>query len=241
MRRLRIAARLVALVAWLGISIAGFFILRVFAHRNPMPRAFLSGVARIVGARVKTVGKVIGPRTILLSNHVSWLDIPVLASQTGTAFVAHDGLAGNALLKWLCEMNNTVFIARSRRSTVPRQVKQVRAGLNKTPLLTIFPEGTTGNGHSLLPLKSALLSAVDPNREDVAVQPALISYGKDNRDIAWVGDEPGLDNFFRILARSRPLTVTLHLLPPLAGKELLDRKAIALATREALEKTLATI
>ena len=52
-----------------------------------------------------------------LANHVSWLDIPALAHATGTAFVAHDGLAAFPFLKWLCEMNDTVFIARHDRRT----------------------------------------------------------------------------------------------------------------------------
>jgi 1-acyl-sn-glycerol-3-phosphate acyltransferase len=57
--------------------------------------------------------------------------------------------------------------------------------------------------------------------------------------IAWVGDEPGLANAWRILARMRPVRLTLRFLEPLAGRALADRKAMAAATREAIARELA--
>ena len=67
----------------------------------------------------------------------------------------------------------------------------------------------------------------------IPVQPVLLDYA-DAPDIAWVGEEHGLDNFKRILARARPLRLTIRFLPPLEGEALTNRKTMAAAAREAI-------
>ncbi len=235
MRRVRIGLRLAAMVAWLIACIPGHLVTHTMLRRRVVPPIFLAGIAFIVGVRLTTTGTLARPRAILLANHVSWLDIPILAATSGAAFIAHDGLADSRFLKWLCEMNDTVFIARTRRATVAQQVEQVRAALDDAHVVTLFPEGTTNDGTALLPLKSSLLSAIDPAPEGVQVQPVYLDYGPDARAIAWVGDEPGMANFLKILGRGGDMPVTVHFLPPLQGDELAGRKRIAEATRRALE------
>lgn len=200
------------------------------------PRVFLSAIGAIAGLHLRIEGKP-ASGALLLANHVSWLDIPALAHATGSAFVAHDGLAAFPLLKWLCEMNDTVFVARHDRASIARQVQQVRAAMDRRGSLTLFPEGTTSDGTGLLPFKSSLLSALDPLPEGVVVQPVLLAY-EDAARIAWVGEEHGLDNFKRILARLRPIRLTLVFLPPLAGAALADRKAISAAARTEIAAAL---
>ena len=131
-------------------------------------------------------------------------------------------------------MNDTVFVARHDRSGVARQVAQVREAIRDTGALTIFPEGTTGDGTSVLPFKSSLLSAIEPVPAGIAVQPVLLDYGPKAADIAWVGEEHGLDNFLRILARRRPVRLDLHFLPVLSGDDVASRKTIAAAARAAM-------
>ena len=213
----------------------GFYYLwRLGRRHNPWPRLFLHGIARIAGVHIAVTGRRIDRGAFLLANHISWIDIPAIAGVTGSAFVGHSGLAANPLLRWLCRMNDTVFVARHDRASVATQVAQVREALRDTGALTIFPEGTTGDGASLLPFKSSLLSALDPRPEGIVVQPLWLDYGSDVSEIAWVGEEHGLDNFKRILARARPLRLTLHFLEPLEGEALANRKAIAAAAQAAI-------
>jgi len=202
---------------------------RLFGAGRWWPRVFLSSIGMIAGLHVQVEGQPV-KGALLLANHVSWLDIPALAHATGSAFVAHDGLAAFPFLKWLCEMNDTVFIARTDRSSVASQVQQVRAAMAERGTLTLFPEGTTSDGTGLLPFKSSLLSALDPLPPGAVVQPVLVAY-EDAARIAWVGKEHGLDNFKRILGRLRPIRLALVFLPPLADAALADRKAISAAAR----------
>ena len=141
-------------------------------------------------------------------------------------------------LKWLCEMNETVFIARHDRASITLQVQQVRAAMDQRGCLTLFPEGTTSDGTGLLPFKSSLLSALDPLPAGVVVQPVLLAY-EDAARIAWVGEEHGLDNFKRILARLRPIRLTMVFLEPLQGPALADRKTISAAARSEIAAALA--
>jgi len=66
----------------------------------------------------------------------------------------------------------------------------------------------------------------------------LLDYGAQAGEIAWVGEEHGLDNFKRLLASPRPIRLTVRFLPPLAGAALRDRKTMAAAARGALLEAL---
>ena len=235
---LRITIRLLAMLALLVICVPLYYLTRLLRLHNPWPRLFLGGVAWIAGVTISYRGEKVRRGAFLLANHVSWIDIPALAWASGTAFVAHDGLAAMPLLKSLCEMNDTVFIARHERRSVTKQIADVRTALSDTGALTVFPEGTTSDGTGLLPFQSSLLSAIEPIPDGIAVQPVLLDYGPEAARIAWIGEEHGLDNFLRILARSRPVRLTVHFLEPLTGAALTNRKTIAATARDELLNAL---
>ncbi len=236
--RVRIAIRLIGLAGLLIGCLAGHYITRAVVGPGVWPRRFLRAAARIAGADIRTAGHAGPAPLMLIANHVSWLDIMALAGTTGTAFVAHDGLSRQPFLRRLCELNRTVFIAREHRGAVAGQADQLRAALSQGSVLTLFLEGTTGDGIVLQRFKSSLLAAIDPMPSGLRVQPVLIDYGLAAREIAWTGGEPGLHNFLRILARSRRLRVTLRFLPPLEGAELTSRKTMAAAAEQRIRAAL---
>ena len=223
------------MLAWTGLAVATHLVALLAGRPWAVPPVYLAVLGRIAGLRLTVEGQP-RPGALLLGNHLSWLDVLALAAVSRTTFVAHSGLAGQPVLKWLCEQNGTIFITRDRRQTVTSQVEQVREALGHRRL-TIFPEGTTGDGRQLLPFKSALLSAVDLLPEGVPVQPVALLYDEPEA-IAWVGTEPGLHNAAKILARTRPVRLTLRFLDPLTGPALADRKTMAAAAREAIAVAL---
>ena len=235
----RAVIRVVCMTGLLLASVPLYYVWHVLRLRNPWPRIFLGGVAWLAGVELSYRGHKVGGGALLIANHVSWIDIPALAVASGSAFVGHDGLASMPLLKWLCRMNRTVFVARHDRTSVADQVEAVRTALSDSGTLTIFPEGTTSDGTGLLPFKSSLLSAFEPLPAGIAVQPVLLDYGAEAADISWIGEEHGFDNFLRILARAHPVQLTIHYLPVLSGESLHNRKTIAQAARDAILQQLA--
>ena len=237
---LRIAVRVAAMVVLLLACLLPYYLFALLRLHNPWPRVFLAGLCWIAGVQIKVVGERPKGSAFLIANHVSWIDIPAIAEATGSAFVGHDGLASVPLIKHLCAMNDTVFIARHDRASVHQQVEDVRRAIRDTGALTIFPEGTTSDGTGLLPFKSSLLSALEPVPESVRVIPVLLDYGAEAASLAWVGEEHGVDNFLRILARRRPVALTMTFCPPLSGEQVRDRKTMAAAAREALSASFRT-
>lgn len=231
---MRIVGRVAAMVLLMPVCAALHYAFRPFTDHNPWPRLFLKAVSGIVGLRISTCGERVERGAFFVANHVSWLDIPAICGLTGSAFVAHDGLAAHRLLHWLCRLNDTVLIARHDRTSIARQVEQVRQALRETGALTVFPEGTTYDGTHIAPFKSSLLSALSPIPQGIRVQPVWLDYGQRSEDIAWVGSESGLANFLRIAARRTPIALTIHFLPVLAGDALASRKTIAAAARDAI-------
>lgn len=231
---LRIVGRSLALLLLLLVLVPLHYVWSPFTEHNPWPRVFLKCVSRIIGLRIEIRGERVAQGAFFLANHVSWLDIPAIGSVTGTAFVAHDGLADHPVLHWICQLNDTVLIARHRRSSVARQVEQIRQALRETGALTVFPEGTTNDGTVIPPFKSSLLSALLPVPEGIRVQPVKLDYGPSARSVAWFGDEPGLTNFLKVAARREKIRLTIHFLPALDGEDLADRKSIAVAAHQAI-------
>jgi 1-acyl-sn-glycerol-3-phosphate acyltransferase len=236
--QLRIAIRVAAMAAALAICVTFYLLWTLAPARNPWPRIFLGWIGRISGLRLRIAGRPGVGRLLILANHISWLDIPALTAATGTSFVAQDGLAAVPLLKWLCEMHHTVFVARHDRTGVAQQVAALRQALAATGTITIFPETTTSDGHTLLPFKSSLLAALDPLPPGITVQPVWLDYGKQSASIAWVGVEAGLDNFKSVAARAQPIELTVHFLEPLIGEALTNRKTMTTAAREAIEQAM---
>ena len=204
--------------------------------RSRWPRWFLGAAGWIVGARPTVRGEPLKPRTLIISNHVSWLDILVLGGATGTAFVSKDNL-GHGVIHWLADQNATLYISREDRKGSRDQAVAIARAAERDQPITLFPEGTTGPGGEMLPFRSSLLEAATHASPDVEVRPLAIDYGEAAAEIGWHG-ESGKDNVLRILGRRGTLPIVVNLLPPLDRTS--DRKALAQKARDAIAETLAS-
>ncbi|SEN35451.1 lyso-ornithine lipid acyltransferase [Sphingomonas gellani] len=240
MRRVRLIGRIVALIAALSFGLILHATWRLARRPSPWPRRFLAAVAWITGARTRIQGSPLTRDVVFVANHLSWLDIPLLAGATGTAFVAKGELRRAPLVGWLSTLNHTLFVSRENRMGVAGQVAQLRAALAGVPCVAIFPEGTTGDSITLLPFKPALLAALDPPPPGVRVQPVCIDYGPETAALAWVGDEHGAHHAARVLGRAGHFVATLHFLPPFDPAPLGGRKAIAAEARRRIEQAMNT-
>ena len=227
---LRGIARVAALAGLALFCVLAHLATRAIFKQSNWPRRFLGWLARICGATVELRGKPVAQDVLFVSNHVSWLDIPIIAGATGTAFVSNSGVADWPLVGWLASLNNTVFVDRTDRAGIQAQIMVVRRALNSHQPLTVFPEGTTSNGRDLLPFKPSLLEVVTSTPREISVQPLHIDYCG-ARDLAWVGDEPAIRNAWRVLTRPGRFAVRLDCLEPFEPSAIGDRKAVAAESR----------
>lgn len=232
MKVLRAGARFLLLTAWLLLCLPLHGAWRIRGARSPWPRRFLGGVAAISGARVRVVGGPLPGPALLLANHTSWLDIPVLGGAAGARFVSKDGVDRWPVVGFLARLNETIFISREARAAVRDQAETLRRELAGPQPVALFPEGTTTDGRALLPFRASLLAAAD----GAAVHPVAIDYGDARQELAWFDNEPAIRNVLRIWGRRGRFDVIVGLLPALPPSG--DRKALAAAAQRAVGAAL---
>ena len=237
-QRIRFILRSLGLVAALLVFVPLHYLYRIFRYGSPFPMWFLGTAAWICGARVRRIGTPLRRDVFFVANHISWIDILALAGASGTAFVAKQELSEVPIIGWLCSLNRTVFVKRENRMGVAEQVNALREALADNWSVTVFPEGTTTDNHSLLPFKTSMLSVLEPPPPGVLVQPVMLNYGKVGEEIGWIGDEGGINNARRVLGRKGSFRVDIHFLEPFSPDQYRGRKAIGQKAREEIETAL---
>lgn len=236
--RVRAYVRIARLVLLFLAYIGPHFIAKTFTRRSPWPSRFLGAAARISGVRATVEGPPVGPHSLILANHTSWLDILVLAGATGTRFVSKAEVERIPFIGWLSSQNRTLYVDRAERGDAHGQVRQIAEALRDPQPIAIFPEGTTNNGRALLPFRSTLLHAVSPPPPGAIVRPVAVDYC-DADDIAWFGGEPGMSNVMRVLGMRGTRQVTVRLLDPLPPSS--SRKSLALEAAAAIAAALSSV
>lgn len=234
----RIGLRATGLVFGLLLTVPLHYLWTLLRIGSPWPKIFLGWAARLAGARVERVGVPLKRDVFYISNHLSWIDILAIAGQSGTAFVAKEEIRQAPVVGWLSTLNRTVYVKRENRLGVAEQINQLRDALADNWSVTVFPEGTTTDGHSLLPFKTPMLRVLEPPPPGVMVQPVLLDYGAVAEEIGWVGVESGIDNAKRILSRRGSFRMRVEFLEPFLPQDFPGRKAIAAESRRRIEEAL---
>jgi lyso-ornithine lipid O-acyltransferase len=160
--------------------------------------------------------------TIVVSNHVSWLDIPVIGSLHPLSFIAKSEVEGWPVIGLFARLQRSVFIDRQRRKATVEVNDALAHRLVKGEALVLFAEGTTSDGNRLLPFRSSLVGAAQTalmhdSVERVFLQPLAIAYTSRNglpvtrRErpfIAWYGDMD-LGPHLKLFIRGIPLDVVV--------------------------------
>jgi 1-acyl-sn-glycerol-3-phosphate acyltransferase len=243
-RKLDFQAYLLCLVRalWIALPLAILLPLHLVWHllKLPSPWAmlFLRISTRALGARVTVYGQPLRKDVFFVANHISWHDIPILAGITGTSFVAQDGVRAWPIIGWLAKLNRTIFISRTEKQNVAQQVAELRQAIAENWSVTLFPEGTTSDGLGLLPFKQSLFATLAPPPKPMMIQPVLLDFGNDGRDIAWIGEETGWESAWRAFTRPGSYNVGVHFLEPFDPGALADRKLVCALARARLAEAL---
>lgn len=235
---MRLTWRLAAMLAGLIASLPFHYLTAMGSRPSPWPRRYLNWVGRVAGMQPHIVGRPLSNHVLFVTNHLSWLDIVLVAGATGAAFVSKAEVARWPVIGRLARINNTIFVARTERRSVQGQADALRAALATGQAVALFPEGTTDGGRDVLPFRPSLLSALFPPMPGLKVQPVAIDYGEATEDIAWVGNESAAANARRLLSRRGTTPVVITFLDPLQPAAFADRKALADFCRMAIVEAL---
>lgn len=251
--RLRAARRLSLIGLWTlpSLLIQMIFVLLPGRPKVVFARIYWAAFSRLMGLKVRVIGQLASGTSerpvIFVSNHSSWVDIPVVGGVLDGCFVAKGDVAGWPVIGTIARLGRSVFVSRQRGSTV-RERDTMRGMLASGDNLILFPEGTSSDGSRVLPFRSSFFSIAEGDSRPI-IQPVSVVYdrlgglpaGRATRPVfAWYGDMDIASHSWR-LTQHRGLRVTVLLHAPLDPARFADRKALSHAVWRTVADGAATL
>ncbi len=210
------------------------------AGRHGCIRWWSAGLLKSVGMAIEVSGTARPGATLMVANHVSWIDIAAIhAAAPHARFVSKADVLAWPLLGWLIRGAGTLFIERESKRDALRVVHAMAAALQAGDTVAVFPEGTTGAGPELLPFHANLLQAAVAT--GTPIQPVVLRYadrGAAFSDaVVFLGETTLLQSIWRVVS-GRDLCAHVQILPPV-GTRHADRRALAAHLRELMAESLA--
>jgi 1-acyl-sn-glycerol-3-phosphate acyltransferase len=214
-----------------------------------LPVAFHRLLCAALGLSVRRMGTPSdAPIRLIVSNHVSWLDIVALGSAEPMTFLAKKEVGNSLLGRIVMALQGGIYVDRRRKRVIPEvNATMARAMRNGEPV-ALFAEATTGDGARLLRFRSAHFDSVILARASgvarAEVQPIYLRYSRiaglpvariDLPIVAWYGDMTFMPHLFRV-ARSGGVTCEVHFGEPLPVGPEATAKALAQATEQAVRR-----
>jgi len=238
---LRAAGRLAWFLAEVVVVVVGYVFTTALAGKRSKRRAQATWLhhssrrhIKIFGCDYRSAGPI--PKSgLLVLNHLSYLDIMVIASITPAIFVSKSEVRDWPLFGWLSTLGGTLFIQRARRTHVGVVNREIEEALGDGALVVVFPEGTSTNGEQVLPFRSPLLEPVTKGTHLITV--GCLRYELDDGDprdeVCYWGDHAFFPHVVHLLGKRRVRAVVQFGAFQRASD---DRKELAKELREAVLK-----
>ena len=242
----RVVALLVALSV--GIALVGTVTLIPGYRRNRRgawaQQRVSRWILRAIGVHLAVAGALRSGPSLVVGNHVSWLDVLALSASARMQMVAKVEVRSWPIIGRASVRTGTLFLQRDRLRGLPAAVAEMADALRSGSRVQVFPEGTTRCGSALNPFRRAAFQAAI--NAGVVVSPVTLSY-LDDSDLrtfapAFLGDETLVDSIRRVLATSG-LSVRVHWLPAIpaiaaTGRDYVDRATVARLAEDAVARDL---
>ncbi len=214
-------ARLALHLAY-GCAIAALaFPLSGAARRSEGIKRWSAHLLQILSVRAEAVGglpQANAAPTMMLANHVSWLDAFVLLALCNVRFIAKSDVRAWPVIGWLCARAGTLFVDRGRRQHTAHVGREMAAALERGDALALFPEGTTTTGDRVLPFHSSLLEPAVARH--AAVQPLAIRYRREDGsrclEASYAGTTSMIESLLMMVSQ-QTIHAQIEFLPPLAS------------------------
>ncbi|GAA3387856.1 lysophospholipid acyltransferase family protein [Streptomyces roseoviridis] len=234
---LRLAAGLAAVL--LGVLLAPLAAPLPAAGRLLLVRCWCRAVLRAFGVRVRVTGRPApeGGPLLVVANHVSWLDVPLVAAVLPGRMLAKREVRSWPLFGPLAALGGTLFIDRDRLRTLPATVAATARVLAAGGRVVVFPEGSTWCGRASGVFRpAAFQAALDTGS---GVQPVRIDY-RPAGPAAFVGEDTLGASLWRI-ATARRLDAEIRILDPISSLHHPDRRSLARAAQSTVARESANL
>ncbi len=240
-------------VSWRGSAMCAYFILGLTqvlyqrVRRGPQwymqpagQMAFqqwMQRVAHTLGIRITQYNRPRTASTLFIANHISFLDIVVIASVTPVRFLAKHTVSYWPIIGTLTALSGSVFIRRGNRSFIHRVIKAIDRALLETRPVLIFPEGTTGLGDHLKKFHTGLFqAAIDSQTPLQAIALRYVRNGQADRTAAYIDKDNFVAKLIRIMAQPHT-DLEIHFCPAVIPSDH-TRQTLAQITRQQIETVL---
>lgn len=205
--------RVLAQCVWGVLVVWSVFPRLLQAERDARVQQWAQDMLQCLGIDLQVQGqRVLHGPLLLVANHVSWLDILVMHAAGHCRFISKSDVRHWPVLGRLASAAGTLYIERASRRDAMRVVHQMAACLQDGEVLAVFPEGTTGDGESVLPFHGNLLQAaivVHAPVQPVGLQFVDRRSGVRSQAVCYIGEDTLLQSLWRTL-RTRHLRAVLH-------------------------------
>jgi lyso-ornithine lipid O-acyltransferase len=206
---IRAAGRL----CWFALQVAGnvvdYVFTTAFVSRKSKRRARAGWLNRACRRHLKIFGysaSVTGeiPKCgLLVSNHLSYLDILAICATAPAVFVSKADVRRWPVFGWLASIGGTVFIERERRTHVGEVNREIQSALAEGALVVVFPEGTSSDGTEVLPFRASLLEPALRGGHEITT--AWIHYelpdGDAKQEVCYWGDHTFFPHLLNLLGK----------------------------------------
>lgn len=208
--------------------------------RDAFVRWWSCRMLHVMGIALQVQGTVRPGAKLVVSNHVSWIDIVAIHAVCPEArFVSKSDVQTWPLLNRLAAAARTLYIEREKRRDAMRVVHQMAQALQDGDTVAVFPEGTTGDGRTLLPFHANLLQAAIAT--GTPVQPVVLRFSDRHHAVSpaalFLGETTLAQSLWRLLCADQ-LVVQLQVLTA-QGTAHADRRALAEHLRATIGQQLA--
>lgn len=198
------------------------------AEREACIEQWSAGMLAILNISLRVEGeRPAGGPLLIVSNHTSWLDILAILAARASRFIAKAEIRRWPLIGVVSAEAGTIFVERASRRDALRTVHRAAEALAAGDVVAVFPEGTTGDGSTLLPFHANMLqAAISVNAPALPVAIGMVdkASGRPSSVAVYVGDDTLLGSLWRTL-RADPLCAVVRFGAPHAPVQ--DRRAWA--------------
>lgn len=196
--------------------------------RDKIKTAWVRAACAGLNITVDVIGQPIDKPGLIVSNHISWLDILALGSQGAFTFIAKREVARWPVFGFLAKRSGTLFMQRGNALKTRQTAEKMVWLLRQNERLILFPEGTTTTGDTVLRFHGRLYQAA--LFTGVKVQAAALAYQDEAREYApFVGDAAFLPHLLQVFGLKR-ISITVKFCPPFMAKDM-TRDTLARVTR----------